>query len=34
MKYNSLIPELTVSNIDKSIDFYTLLGFKVKYERK
>lgn len=34
MKYNKLIPELSVTNINKSKEFYTKLGFKVKYERK
>ena len=34
MKYNKLIPELSVKNIQRSIDFYTMLGFKIKYERK
>jgi len=35
MKFNTLIPELSVSNIEKSIVFYTkVLGFKVEYERK
>ena len=34
MKFNSLIPELSVSNIDKSKEFYLLLGFEIKYERK
>ena len=33
MKFNSLIPELSVSNIDKSKEFYLQLGFKIKYER-
>ena len=33
MKFNSLIPELSVSNIDKSKTFYIELGFKVMYER-
>lgn len=33
MKFNSLIPELTVSNIEKSKEFYLELGFKIKYER-
>lgn len=32
--YNSLIPELSVSNIDISKKFYLDLGFKIKYERK
>ena len=33
MKFNSLIPELSVTNIDKSKEFYLKLGFKIKYER-
>lgn len=34
MKFNKLIPELTVTNIEKSKHFYTkLLGFKIEYER-
>ena len=33
MKFNSLIPELSVSNIDKSKEFYLLVGFIIKYER-
>lgn len=34
MKFNSLIPELSVSNIEKSKEFYTSIGFNIKYERK
>ena len=35
MKYNDLIPELVVSNINISRDFYVnILGFKVEYERE
>lgn len=35
MKFNALIPELSVSNIQKSIDFYVnILNFKIEYERK
>ena len=34
IKFNSLIPELSVSNIDISQKFYMDLGFQVKYERK
>lgn len=34
MKFNSLIPELSVSNIEKSKDFYLSLGFEIMYERK
>jgi len=34
IKYNKLIPELSVTNIEKSTDFYVdLLGFKVEYKR-
>ncbi len=33
MKFNKLIPELSVSNIKKSLDFYTKIGFKLEYER-
>lgn len=34
MKFNKLIPELTVFNIEKSKWFYTeILGFKIEYER-
>lgn len=32
--FNSLLPELSVSNIDNSREFYLSLGFKVIYERK
>lgn len=34
MKFNSLISELTVTNIDISKEFYQKIGFKIKYERK
>ena len=34
MKFNVLIPELSVSDIKKSKDFYiNILGFKLEYER-
>ncbi len=34
MKFNKLIPELTVSDIEKCKQFYTdILGFKIEYER-
>jgi lactoylglutathione lyase len=34
MKYNNLIPELTVTNLEESKRFYiNILGFKVEYER-
>ena len=31
--FNSLIPELSVSNIEKSVEFYKKIGFKVIYKR-
>jgi catechol 2,3-dioxygenase-like lactoylglutathione lyase family enzyme len=35
MKFNKLIPELTVSDIDKSLKFYVdILGFKKEYARE
>lgn len=34
MKFNSLIPELSVTNIENSKKFYTEIGFKIIYERK
>jgi len=35
MKLNTLIPELTVLNIDVSLNFYTkILGFKIEYFRE
>ncbi|MBD3303801.1 VOC family protein [Candidatus Woesearchaeota archaeon] len=35
MKFNKLIPELTVSDIKKSLEFYTkILGFKTEYQRE
>jgi predicted lactoylglutathione lyase len=33
MKFNSLIPELSVSDINISKEFYTSIGFNIKYER-
>jgi len=34
MKFNKLIPELSVSDFKKSIDFYTkIIGFKMEYQR-
>lgn len=33
--FNSLIPELSVSNFEESIKFYCdILGFKIEYQRK
>jgi predicted lactoylglutathione lyase len=33
MKFNSLIPELSVTDINVSKEFYTSIGFNIKYER-
>ena len=34
MKYNHLIPELSVADFNKSLNFYTqILGFKIEYDR-
>jgi len=33
MKFNPIVPELYVSDIDKSLDFYKWLGFEIKYDR-
>ena len=33
MKFNKIIPELSVTNLEKSLDFYKTLGFKIEYER-
>lgn len=33
MKFNKIIPELSVSNLEKSLAFYQLIGFKIEYER-
>ena len=33
MKFNKMIPELSVSNLEKSLTFYKTLGFKIEYER-
>lgn len=34
MKFNSLIPELSVTNLEKSKEFYVNIGFEIKYERE
>ena len=35
MKFNALIPELTVSDLEKTKNFYVgILHFKIEYERK
>lgn len=34
VKFNALIPEISVKNIEKSKEFYiSILGFKLEYER-
>lgn len=33
MKFNKIIPELSVSNLNESLKFYNLMGFKIEYER-
>lgn len=30
--WNQIIPELSVTNLEKSLNFYTTIGFKIKYE--
>lgn len=35
MRFNKLIPELCVSNLEKSLHFYTkILGFRIEYSRQ
>jgi len=35
MRFNKLVPELSVSDFRKSLDFYTkILGFKIEYQRE
>ncbi|MCL2721963.1 MAG: VOC family protein, partial [Treponema sp.] len=35
VNYNKIIPELSVNNFDKSMEFYIkLLGFEINYSRK
>ena len=35
MRFNKLIPELVVSNLNKSLKFYVkIIGFKVEYSRE
>lgn len=33
INWNDLIPELSVTNLENSLDFYKTAGFKVKYDR-
>ena len=34
MNFNQMIPELSCKNLEKTLDFYKLLGFKVEYARE
>ena len=35
MKSNSLVPELSITDFGKTIEFYTeILGFKIEYQRE
>lgn len=33
MYWNEIIPELSVTNLEKSLEFYIMLGFRIEYER-
>ena len=33
MYWNKIIPELSVTNLEKSLEFYKIAGFKIEYER-
>ena len=33
MYFNKLIPELSVTNLKNSLEFYKTIGFKIEYER-
>lgn len=33
MYFNKIIPELSVTNLEKSLEFYKTIGFKIEYER-
>ena len=33
MYWNKIIPELSVTNLEKSLNFYKTIGFKIDYER-
>jgi len=33
MKFNKLVPELKVTNLKNSLDFYSCIGFKIEYQR-
>lgn len=33
LEFNKIIPELSVTNLQNSLNFYKTLGFKIEYER-
>lgn len=33
MYWNKIIPELSVTNLEKSLEFYKTIGFKINYDR-
>ena len=33
MKFNKIIPELSVTNLENSLKFYQTIGFKIEYDR-
>ncbi len=33
MIFSKMIPELSVSNLENSLNFYKMIGFKIEYER-
>ena len=33
MYFNKIIPELSVTNLENSLKFYQIVGFKIEYER-
>lgn len=33
MYFNKIIPELSVTNLENSLNFYKTIGFKIEYER-
>ena len=33
MKFNQLLPELSVTDLQASLEFYKTIGFKIEYER-
>lgn len=34
MYFNKIIPELSVTSLEKSLEFYKTIGFKIEYERR